>query len=48
MNNDDILVSPIWYKDKILIGDSQIFKKNPFDKKVRFVCDLFDNNGHFY
>ena len=25
MNNNDILVSPIWYNDKILIGDSPIF-----------------------
>ena len=48
MNNNDILVSPIWYNDKILIGDSPIFLKNLFDKKVRFVCDLFDKNGHFY
>ena len=31
MNNNDILVSPIWYNDKILIGDSPIFKKNLFD-----------------
>ena len=28
MNNIDILVLPIWYNDKILIGDSPIFKNS--------------------
>ena len=27
MNNNDILVSPIWYNDKILIGDFPVFRK---------------------
>ena len=43
----EILAKPIFYNDKFKIGNEVFFYKRWWDKNVRFVKDVVDENGEF-
>ena len=45
--NDNILSSPLWYNDCIIVDGSPIFYKCMHDHGVKFVSDLVDSKGNF-
>ena len=46
--NDNILSSPLWYNDCIIVDGSPIFYKCMHDHGIKFVSDLVDSKGNFY
>ena len=45
---DSILKSPIHYNGNMKIGDSHVYFKAWFNKGIRFINDLVNENGNFY
>ena len=45
---DNILKSSIFYNNNIKIGGSHIFLKSWFDRGIKYINDLIDENGKFY
>ena len=46
-NSDDILRQPLWYNDKIKIGQKVVCYKHWKNKGIRYVNDLVKGNGTF-
>ena len=44
----DILKSPLYYNDHIKIDGSYIFFESWFNKGIKYINDLIDENGEFY
>ena len=45
---DDILKSPIYYNNNIKIGGLDIYYRSWFNKGIKYVNDLVNENGDFY
>ena len=46
-NVKQVLDSPIWYNSKLSRGRS-FYSKNWFEKGIRLISDLIDENGNIY
>ena len=48
LSDEDVLKSPLYYNDNIKIDGTSIFFKVWFNKGIKYINDLIDENGEFY
>ena len=48
LTEETTLKSPIYYNNNIKIGGSHVFFKSWFDKGIKYINDLVNENGEFY